>query len=89
MFPLLLWLEDEEECQQVSSLNGNHLEELRKKTKHYFPSLSTQVYDWVRFPYSELSAQPENFVLREEEELCELQSDHTLKMNPWTSSAFP
>jgi hypothetical protein len=80
MFPLLLGLESEEGYQQVSSLIENHLEELWNKIKHYFPSLSTQVYDWVRNPYSESSAQPENMTLREEEELCELQSDRTLKM---------
>jgi hypothetical protein len=38
------------------------------------------VYDWVREPFSESSAQPENLTLREEEELCELQSDRTLKI---------
>jgi hypothetical protein len=41
MFPLLLGLESEEGYQQVSSLIGNHLEELQNKIKHYFPSLST------------------------------------------------
>jgi hypothetical protein len=34
----------------------------------------------VRLPYSESYVQPENLTLREGEELCELQSDHTLKM---------
>jgi hypothetical protein len=34
----------------------------------------------VRDPFPESSAQPENLTLREEEELCELQSDRTLKM---------
>jgi hypothetical protein len=38
------------------------------------------VHDWARNPHSKSSAQPENLILREEEELCELQSDHTLKM---------
>jgi hypothetical protein len=36
------------------------------------------VYGWVRNPCSELSAQPKNLILREE--LSDLQSDHTLKM---------
>jgi hypothetical protein len=40
-FPLLLGLEREEGYQQVSSLIGNHHEELRNKIKHNFPSLST------------------------------------------------
>jgi hypothetical protein len=38
------------------------------------------VYDWVRDPFSESSAQPENLTSREEEEFCELQSDCTLRM---------
>jgi hypothetical protein len=45
MFPLLLGLESEEQYQQMSNIIENHLEELRNKIKHYFPSLSTQVYD--------------------------------------------
>jgi hypothetical protein len=77
MFPVLLGLQCEEGYQQVSSLIENHLEELRNKIKHYFPSLSTQV---LRNPYSEPSAQSENLTLREGEELCELQSDQTFKM---------
>jgi hypothetical protein len=44
------------------------------------------VYDWERNPYSESSAQPENLTSREEEELCELQSDHTLNMRFTDSS---
>jgi hypothetical protein len=79
-FPLLLGLESEAGYQQVSSLTGNHLEELGNTIKHYFPSLATQAYGWMRNLYSESSAQPENLTLREEEELCELQSDRTLKM---------
>jgi hypothetical protein len=80
MFPQLLGLENKEGYQQVSSLIENHLEELQDKTEEYFPFLSTQVCDWVRDPFSETSAQPENLTLRAEEELCELQSDFTLKM---------
>jgi hypothetical protein len=72
MFPLLLGLESEKGYQQVSSLFENHLEELRNKRKRYFPSLSTQMYDWVRNPCSESSVLPENLTLREEEEFCEL-----------------
>jgi hypothetical protein len=64
MFPLVLGLESEEGYQQVSSLIDNHPEELRNKIKRYFPLFSTQVYDWVRHPYSESSAQPENLTLR-------------------------
>jgi hypothetical protein len=80
MLPLLLGHESDEGCQQVSGLIENHLEELQNKIEQYFPSLSTQVCDWVRDPFSEFSAQPENLTVSEEEELCELQSDRTLKM---------
>jgi hypothetical protein len=38
------------------------------------------VHDWARNPYSESSAQLENLALREEEELCKLKSDRTLKI---------
>jgi hypothetical protein len=77
MFPLLLGLESEG-YQQVSSLTDT--EKLQNKIKHYFPSPSTQVNDWVRNTYSESSPQPENLTLREEKELCELESDRTLKI---------
>ncbi|XP_072909831.1 zinc finger BED domain-containing protein 5-like isoform X6 [Hemitrygon akajei] len=80
MFPLLLGLESVEGYQKVSSLIEHHLEELQKKIGHYFSSLSTEVYDWMRDPFCESAAQPENLTLREEEELCELQSNRALKM---------
>jgi hypothetical protein len=57
--PLLLGLQSEEGYQQVSSFIENHLEVPPDKIKHYFPSLSTQVYVQVRNPYSESSAEPE------------------------------
>jgi hypothetical protein len=60
-----------------SRLIETHLEELRNKIKHYSPFLSTQMYDWLRNPFSESYAQPENLTLREEEEFCELKSDCT------------
>jgi hypothetical protein len=51
-----------------------------KNCRKVFSSLLTQVYNWVRDPFSESSPQPKDLILREEEELCELQSDRTLKM---------
>jgi hypothetical protein len=59
MFSLLLRLRSEERYRQVPSLIENRLEELWNKIKHYFPSISQQVYDWLRDPYSESSDQPE------------------------------
>jgi hypothetical protein len=52
IFPQLLGLESEEGYQQVLSLIKYHHEEQQNKIKHYFHSYSTQVYDWVRNPYS-------------------------------------
>ena len=73
-------LQNEEGYQQISHFIETHLEKLWIRIEHYFPSPSTQVYDWVSDSYSESSGHPENLALKEEEELCELQSDHTLKM---------
>ncbi|KAG0725473.1 hypothetical protein GWK47_038584 [Chionoecetes opilio] len=45
----------------------------------YFPSLSSDTYDWVRNPFTEFSPSTENLLsLQEEEELSELQCDRTL-----------
>jgi peroxiredoxin len=46
---------------------------MAEQSQTIFPSLSTQVCDWVRKPYSDMFAQPENLTLREEEELCQLE----------------
>jgi hypothetical protein len=78
--PLLLGLVSEAGYQQVWGLTESHLEELRNKMERCCPSLSTEVCAWVRSPHSDPSAQPGNLALREEEELCELQSDHALNM---------
>ena len=80
MFPLLHGLKSEEGYQKISSLIESHLEELCIRIGNYFPSLSTQVYDWVRDPYSEFCGHPENLTLKEEKELCELQCERTLKI---------
>jgi hypothetical protein len=45
IFPPLLGLESEEEYEQGMSLIRIHHEELRNKIKHYFPFLSTEMYD--------------------------------------------
>jgi hypothetical protein len=74
MLPMLLGLEGEEGYQQVLSCIENHHENCRTKLN------TTQVYDWVSNPYCESSAQPKNLIFREEEELCELQTDYTFKI---------
>jgi hypothetical protein len=40
-------LENEEGYQKLLSLIGNHNEASQNKIKLYFPSLSTEVYDWI------------------------------------------
>ena len=37
------------------------------------------MYDWVQSPYSGNAGHPESLTLKEEEELCALQCDRTLK----------
>jgi hypothetical protein len=54
MFPLLLMLDSKEGHHRVQSLIDNHHDELCNKMKHYFASVSKQVYDWVRKPYSNI-----------------------------------
>ena len=80
MFSLLHGLKSEEGYQKISSLIESHPKELFIRIGNYFLSLSTKAYDWVRDPYSESCSHPENLTLKEEEELCELQCDCTLKI---------
>ena len=80
MFPRFLKSKSGDGCKKTSCLIESHLEELYIRIENYFPSLSTQAYDWIRDPFSESACHPENLTLKEEEELCELQCDRTLKM---------
>ena len=80
MFPRFLKSRSGEGCKKTSSLIESHLEELYIRIEKYFPSLSTQAYDWIRDLFSESACHPENLTLKEKEELCELQCDRTLKM---------
>jgi hypothetical protein len=75
MFELLVRLKSEDGYQQISSFIVSYLEELSKKINYYFPSLSTELYDWVRNPFSRTSVHPQNLTLKEEEDFCDLQSD--------------
>ena len=73
MFSLPLGLKSKEVYQRTSSLIEFHLEELYIRIENHFPSLLTQVYDWVRDPYAESAGHPECLTLKNEEEICELQ----------------
>ena len=56
-----------------------HLTALEENIDHYFPSLNTEKYDWIRNPIVDV---PSNigFKLFEEEELATISSDHSLKI---------
>ena len=81
MFPLLLQVQTQTKYEYVIPLITSHLGSLSEKLHKYFPSLSSDMYDWVRNPFTEFSPSTENLLsLQEEEELSELQCDRTLKM---------
>jgi hypothetical protein len=70
------------DCRKTSSNFGlfkNTFKKCGAEQNFAFPP-STQMYDWVRKPYSDSSAQHKNLTFCEEEELCELQSDLTVKI---------
>ncbi len=81
MFPLLYELRGATADMEVVAVIGVHLEILSNRLDNYFPSLSVELYDWIRNPFTELSSNSLNmFRLQEEEELTELQSDRSLKL---------
>jgi hypothetical protein len=56
----------------------SHLESLTDSLDQYFPSLSSELYDWVRNPFIGF---PQNSPsMQKEEQFTELQCDCTLKM---------
>ncbi|VVC46200.1 Hypothetical protein CINCED_3A002947 [Cinara cedri] len=50
---------------------------LDQKLDYYFSSLDLKLFDWVRNPFNP-SLETVHLSLKEEEELAELKSDHTL-----------
>ncbi len=78
MFPLLFQVQTQTKYEKVIPLITSHLGSLSVKLPKYFPSLLSDMYDWVRNPITEFSPSTEN--LQEEEELSELQCARTLKM---------
>ncbi len=79
IFPLQL--QTQTEYENVIPLIISHLRSVRKKHDKYFPSLSSNTYDWVRNPFTESSPLTENLLsLQEDKKLNELQRDRTLKM---------
>jgi hypothetical protein len=59
----------------------SHLESLTENLDQYFPSLSSEMYDWVRNPFVDFSTNSQNLLsLQEEQQLTELQCYRTLKI---------
>jgi hypothetical protein len=78
MLPLLLQIQDQSDYKEVISLITSHLESLTDSLSQCFPSMSSEMYDWVRKPFAEFSQN--SLSMQEEEKLTELQCDRTLKM---------
>ncbi len=78
MFPLLL--QTQTDYENVIPLIASYLGSLSEKLDKYFPSLSSNTYDWVKNPFTEFSTSTENLLSLQEEELNELQCDRTLKI---------
>ena len=75
MFPLVKSFKTSNE---LYGLIQEHLATLVEKIDHYFPSLSTEKFDWVRDPFANSSCS--GLTLDEEEEMACISSDRTLKM---------
>ena len=56
-----------------------HLTALEENIAHYFPSLNTEKYDWIRNPFVDVLSNI-GFKLYEEEELSTISSDCSLKI---------
>jgi hypothetical protein len=79
MFPLLLQVQSQTDYKEIIPLIISHLESLTENRDQFFPSLSSEMYDWVRNPFVEFSPNSQNLLsLQEEEQLTELQCDRTL-----------
>jgi len=66
--------------QEIVPLILNHLDALLNKLNKYFPSISVDLYDWVRIPFMEVESGPGQFTLKEEEELASVANDRTLRL---------
>ena len=64
MFPRFLKRKSGDGYKKTSSLIESHLMKLYIRIENYFPSLSTQAYDWVRDPFSESACHPENLTFK-------------------------
>lgn len=58
---------------------SQHLSTLNDQLQHYFPSLDTSKYDWIRNPFNH-QLDISQLTLPEKEELIEISADRTLHM---------
>ena len=75
MFPLV----PANYSKEITPLIFDHLTTLEERIDHYFPSLSSEHYDWVRDPFVHIAGNT-NILTLKEEELAELSSDRNLKL---------
>jgi hypothetical protein len=64
----------------TSCLILEHISVLEDKLQQYFPSLNVNEYDWVRSPFAVTIAATKHPMLKEAEELAELQADRTIHL---------
>ena len=76
MFPLVFGFWVRKNIIKFQVLLKATWENCRTKFNGNFLSLKIQVYEWVRRdPFSEFPIQPENFTLKDKEELTQVQYD--------------
>jgi hypothetical protein len=81
MFPLLLQVQNQTDYKEVIPLIISYMESLTENLDQYFPSFSSEMYDWVRNPFVEFSPNSQNLLcLQKEKQLAELQCNQTLKI---------
>jgi len=76
MFPLV----PTKFIKEMTPLIYDHLNTLGERIDHYFPSPSSEHYDWVRDPVAQTASKTNIITLKEEEELADLSSDRSLSM---------
>jgi hypothetical protein len=78
MFPLLLQIQHQSNYKEVITLIISHLQSLTASLDQHIPSLSSEMYDWVRNAFVEFSQN--SLSMQVEEQLTEVQTDRTLQM---------
>jgi hypothetical protein len=76
MFLLLFQIQDQSNYKEVIPLIISHLESLTDSLDQYFPSLQSEMYDWVKTLFVGFSQN--SLSMQEEKQLTELQCNCTL-----------